>query len=125
MQRIQSFIDWASVLTQLGHIFCCGLPLLFSVLSLLSGLGVMMVMPSEMIFLHEMTHDYEVPMLVFAAIIISVGWGLHYIAWRMDCLKTGCSHEPCGQKKKRSSKILAFSTVLFAFNVSLFLLLQH
>ena len=125
MQRIQHLVNWASVLTQLSHIFCCGLPVLFSVLSLLSGLGVMASMPSGLVSLHEMTHDYEMHLIIMAGVIVLFGWALHYIAWRIDCMKTGCAHEPCGEKKKRSSKILAFATILFIVNVSSFLLLHN
>jgi hypothetical protein len=125
MQRIQRFIDWASVLSQISHIFCCGLPVLFSVLSLLSSLGFLVVMPSGLMSIHDIMHDYEMPMMITAGVIVLFGWVLHYISWRIDCLKTGCEHEPCGTKKKRSSKLLAFATFLFLVNLSGYLYLGH
>lgn len=85
----------------------------------------MATMPSGLVSLHEMTHDYEVPVIMMAGIIVAFGWVLHYISWRIDCMKTGCAHEPCGTKKKRSSKLLAFATILFVINVGSFLFLHH
>lgn len=117
MQRIQTFIHWTSILTQVSHVFCCGLPILFSVLSLVSGLGIMAAMPSSLVAFHEVMHDYEMPLLIMAGAILTMGWGLHYISWRIDCRSTGCVHEPCAPKKARSSKILILATILFVVNL--------
>ena len=111
MQKIQNIIYWACMTTQLSHFFCCGLPMVFSVLSLITGLGLITAMPAELEFLHHIIHDYEVPMIVTSGFIVLAGWMLHYIAYRMDCRSTGCAHEPCGPKKKRSGKVLMIATI--------------
>jgi len=121
MQRFQAITNWGAAFTQLGHIFCCGLPALFSVLSLLSGLGIMMTMPAGLESLHHSMHDYEMPLIITAGIITTMGWVLHIISSKLDCRSTGCAHEPCAPKKKRSSKVLIFSTVLFAINIFILL----
>ncbi len=121
MNRFQTAINWAAALTQMSHFFCCGLPLIFGVLSLLSGFGIMVTLPLNEHDFHHMLHDYEVPFLTFAAIILLIGWALHYISWKIDCRSTGCSHEPCAPKKRRSSKVLFISTALFIFNIIVFL----
>lgn len=118
MQRIQNFIYWACVTSEISHFFCCGLPMVFSLMSLMSGLGMIATMPSGLLFLHEAMHDYEVPMIMISGAIMAMGWGLHYIAYRIDCHNTGCVHEPCGPKKKRSGRVLAIASVLFVLNVS-------
>lgn len=117
MQRFQSITNWAAAFTQLGHIFCCGLPALFSVLSLLSGLGIMMTIPKGLETIHHTMHDYEMPLIMTAGIITVLGWVLHLISIKLDCRTTGCAHGPCGSKKNRSSKVLIFSTILFAINL--------
>ncbi len=125
MQKIQKFIHWACVTSEISHIFCCGLPMVFSLMSLLSGLGlVATTMPVGLASLHEVLHVYEIPMIVGSVVILIMGWGLHYIAWRMDCHNTGCVHEPCGPKKKRSGKVLMIATGLFLLNVTGYILLH-
>lgn len=115
--RLQNCINFAVVTSQLGHFFCCGIPIIFSVLGLLSSLGIAVSMPFGVDCLHCVIHDYETHIIVASACVIAFGWALHYVAMQMDCRDTGCGHEPCGAKKKKSSKILIFATVLFAFNL--------
>jgi cytochrome b subunit of formate dehydrogenase len=125
MQKLQSFIYWACVTSEISHVFCCGLPMVFSVLSLLSGVGLITVMPAGLVTIHEALHAYEIPMIATSGVIILLGWALHYIAYRMDCRSTGCVHEPCKPKKKRSAKVLVVATALFVLNVSGYVLLHH
>ena len=120
MQRFQSFIYSACITSEISHIFCCGIPLLFSLMSLLSGLGIIAVMPVGLDNLHNIIHNYEMPIIMASGFILALGWGLHYIAYRIDCRSTGCHHEPCTPKKKRSGKVLMIATALFILNVSVY-----
>lgn len=96
----------------------------FSLLSLMSGLGIIAALPPGMEFLHHALHDYEIPMIITSGVIIAIGWGLHYIAYRIDCHNTGCVHGPCGPKKKRSAKVLLIATGLFTLNVAAYFLIH-
>ena len=111
---------WTVLITQAGHIFCCGIPLLVSGLSLLTGIGMMSAMPSGLNALHEVMHVYEVPMIMGSGLILLVGWGLHFYSERIDCLDTGCIHEPCEKKKKVVSRVLYGATMLFLINILVF-----
>lgn len=124
MQRAQRFIYWMCVTSEISHIFCCGLPMVFSIMSLMTGLGFITVMPSGLHFLHEAMHDYEIPMIITSAMILTMGWALHYIAYRIDCRSTGCAHGPCAPKKKRSGKVLYIATGLFMLNITGYFLLH-
>ena len=119
MQRIQSLIASSVLITGLSHIFCCGLPLLFSFLSILVGLGVTTVLPAGLVEFHEAMHLWELPILIFSGVVLLVGWSLHIISERIDCHNTGCVHEPCGSKKKKSHRILIIATFLFCLNGAL------
>ena len=125
MKRIQTFINWACITSEISHIFCCGLPMVFSIISLLSGLGLIAVMPAGLEFLHHALHDYEIPMIMMSGFVLLMGWGLHYIAYRIDCHNTGCVHGSCAPKKRRSSKVLMVATALFLLNISGYFLLHH
>ncbi len=118
MQKIQSFLASAVIVSALSHIFCCGIPLVFSIFSMLVGLGVASVIPLGLVEFHEMLHAWEEPVLIFSGVVLFVGWTLHIISERLDCNHSGCHHEPCEPKKKKSSRILIFATVLFVINMS-------
>ena len=118
MQRLQSIIYWVCVTSEISHFFCCGLPIVVSIMSLLSGLGLSAAMPFGLESLHHVTHDYEIPMIMASGFLLFLGWGLQYIAYRIDCHNTGCVHGSCTPKKKRSTKVLIIATVLFVLNVT-------
>ncbi len=120
MQKLQKTLSGAVVLSELSHIFCCGLPIMFSLASLMAGVGLITVMPGWLEIVHESFHSYEIPMIVASGAILLLGWGLHHLARRIDCKSTGCGHPPCAPKKKKSDIILIFATVLYSLNVILY-----
>ena len=124
MQRLQMLTKWMAITSEISHFFCCGIPIVFSLLSLLASMGAIAFIPAEVNFLHEIMHDYEVPMIAVSALVLLLGWGLHFYAKKIDCRSTGCVHEPCAPKKKKSSKILFIATILFAVNLTGYFLLH-
>lgn len=124
MNRLHGAIKWLSITSEISHFFCCGLPIVFSLLSLLSGVGLIATMPMGIHSLHEVMHNYEMPMIIISGTVILLGWALHVVANKIDCHNTGCVHEPCGSKKKRSSKILLVATALYTLNLVGYLLLH-
>lgn len=125
MQRIQSAINWFCITSEISHFFCCGLPIVFSLFSLLSTAGLTAAMPMGLESLHHAMHDYERPLISVSFAILMVGWVLHYIAYRIDCRSTGCEHEPCAPKKRRSGKVLLIATTLFTLNLIAYMALHH
>ena len=116
MQKITSFLSGTVILSQLTHIFCCGLPFLVSFLSFFSILGISTTLPAMFLELHDMLHIWELPILIFSGAMVAFGWGLHVLSMRLDCRSTGCGHEPCGPKKGRSALVLQLASVLFLIN---------
>ncbi len=100
MQRLQKSILAAVVLSEISHVFCCVLPILFSVISLLVGLGVVGVMPQIFTEIHDVMHAYEVPMIIVSGMVLFVGWGLYFVSQKLDCHDTGCGHGPCEPRKR-------------------------
>lgn len=113
-------IVWAVILSESSHVFCCVLPTLFSVLSLMAGAGVISVMPGFMVEIHEVLHGYELPMIFVSAFILAVGWGLHWYSRSIDCHDTGCGHGPCDTKKDNTHLLLLGASVLFLINVTVY-----
>jgi hypothetical protein len=123
VKKVQTALHWVVVVSAASHVFCCVLPTLFALVSLLTGLGMLSSMPAfESI--HEIMHDYETHILVFAAVVLFIGWAVQYYSWRIDCHDTGCAHGPCKPKKRKAGKLLLLATALFVINVFV-LMLAH
>jgi hypothetical protein len=125
LERTQKSLYWAIVISETSHVFCCVLPTIFSIMSLATGLGLIAAMPSGLEIMHENLHDWEIPMITASGVIVLLGWVINYIAVKLDCHDTGCVHEPCGTKKRKASKILKIASVLFVFNLAIFLFFHH
>ena len=106
------------------HVFCCGIPTVISITSLLTGLGVASIMPTGILAFHNFMHPYEIPMIAVSGAVLAAGWAMYWAAKRVDCHNTGCCHEPCGPKKDKALWVLAGASGLFAFN-TLFYFLFH
>lgn len=120
MQRLQTIMSSLIVLSELTHIFCCGLPSVFSGLALLSAIGIT-IMPAGLSDLHDVLHNLEIPMLIFSGIMLALGWSLHGVSKKLDCRRDGmCQHEPCAPKKKHSGKVLKVATLLFVVNMAIY-----
>ena len=124
MNRIQGTINWLSVTSEISHFFCCGIPIVFSLISLLANAGILAAMPVGLEAVHDVMHHYEIPLIIMSAVIITSGWVLHYVAKRIDCRNTGCAHPPCDKKKNKSSRILFIATILFVVNLMSYFVLH-
>lgn len=120
MKNHHNKLVWAVILSEASHVFCCVLPTLFSLLSLLSGLGLIVTMPTGLVHIHELLHHYELHMILFSAIVLIFGWWFYFYSKKHDCHQTGCDHRSCIPQKKRARKILIAASILFAINVSVY-----
>lgn len=125
MQKLQKTLTLAIIASETSHVFCCVLPTLFSVLSLLAGVGLVSGMPVWIESLHEQLHAWEVPMIAFSGSVVLFGWALYAYSRRIDCHNTGCHHGACAPRKKTASKILKVATILFVVNVSVYLIFHR
>lgn len=125
MQKLQKFINVTALATEASHIFCCVLPTVFSVLSLLVGLGVIGAVPAGITYFHDAMHAWEIPIIITSGVVILFGWFLHDYARKMDCEAMGEGHEVCEVRKKTSAKVLKIATVLFMINVSVYFLVHR
>ena len=124
-ERVSHALGWVAFLSVFGHVFCCGLPLVLGIVSLLTGFGMFSVALPMLDHIHALFWDFEVPAMVFSAIMLAIGWGVQIHARTIDCHDTGCVHEPCGGKKRRTATLLWMATVIFAFNLVAFTVFQQ
>jgi hypothetical protein len=120
MQKFKKAIFWSVLISETGHIFCCVIPLLISALSIMSGLGLISILPHGLLALHEFMHDYEIPLIIFSAFSLALGWILHFVSKRLDCHDTGCHHGSCAPQKDKTQIILWVASLLFIINVTIF-----
>ncbi len=117
MERVQRFLYWAIIASEASHVFCCVLPTLFSVFSLMAGLGLVAAMPAGMVSLHDALHAWEIPLISLSGAVVLLGWGVYAYSRKIDCHDTGCVHGSCEPQKKSAHIILKIATVLFVVNV--------
>ena len=122
MEKINKGLFWSIIASESIHIFCCGLPTLFSILSLLAGFGLITTMPVFIDHLHHVIHGYEIPMIITSGIILALGWGLYTYSRMINCQTDGgCSHsKSCEPKKDRTRHFMMIATVLFIGNVAVY-----
>lgn len=121
MEKLQKATFWALVLSESTHVFCCVLPTLVSIISLLAGAGALSFIPSGILDLHDLLHHWEVPIIVFSGVLLALGWGLHLVSEKLNCVDaSACCHEPCAPKKTMTLKIMIAATLLFIFNIVIY-----
>ena len=121
MTRIQSTAAAVSLLAELSHIFCCGLPVLVAVLSVGSQIGL----GGGFLAFHALVHNYEVMILAGSGLLLALGLALHYVSFRINCRATGCAHDDCEPVKFRVGWIFAIALVLYCANIAFFVLSGH
>lgn len=120
-EKHQKRLFWAIVLSETSHIFCCVLPTVISLASLLAGFGLIVTLPAWMQSLHDALHHWEPEMIAFSVSVVLLGWGLHFYNERHECCHhSGCHHEPCGPRKRRADKILIVASLLMVFNLFMY-----
>lgn len=125
MERLNKHLFWTIILSEATHVFCCVLPTLFSLLSLLVGAGLIASMPAGWVVFHEFMHAYEVPLIIFSGAVIALGWAVDLYAKRIDCHHTGCGHPPCTPVKRRAHIVLKVATVLFVCNIIVYFIFHR
>jgi hypothetical protein len=129
MEKYKNTVLTAIVLSEASHIFCCVLPTVFSIVSLLSGIGIISALPLGWVHIHDMLHHYEVPMIALSGLVLALGWGLHWYTEHMMTdqteTHTHCCHGPCEPKKNKVHFVLKAATVLFVVNVSIYFIFHR
>jgi hypothetical protein len=122
MTKFKSAATTVSLLAELSHIFCCGLPIFVAVLSAGSQIGV-----GGLAAFHGVMHDYERLILAGSGALLTLGLVLHYISYQIDCRTIACgdAHGDCAPKKFRVGWIFSVAVVLYAANLAFYFLSGH
>ena len=120
MAKAGTLIATTALLSELSHVFCCILPAVVTLGTLLLSAGMIHSMPGFMIVLHDFIHGYELHILAGSFIVLLAGWWIAAMTERKDCHAKGCNETHHGRGKARSIKILKVATLLFAINASVY-----
>jgi len=121
MTNIQRVATSASLIAELSHIFCCGLPIFIAVMSAGSQVGF----GGGFMAFHGLIHHYEVQILAGSGLLLAIGLMLHWVSYKIDCRTTGCHHGACEPKKFRVGWIFTIALVLYAANVTFYIYSGH
>lgn len=121
MTIFQRAATTASLLAELSHVFCCGLPIFVAVMSTGSQIGF----GGAFLAFHGVIHDYEVQILIASGLLLAFGLGLHYVSHQINCRATGCAHSDCEPKKFRVGWIFTIALVLFGANLAFYFISGH
>ena len=121
-EKLQRNIAFSVILAESTHVFCCVLPTIVTLLSVLSSLGVVTQVPVLMLDIHEMLHHYEIPIIAFSGAMLILGWVLYGISRKIECAKPHCEpHETvCTPHKNNTKLVLAIASVLFLVNITVY-----
>ena len=121
MTKIQSTAAAVSLVAELSHIFCCGLPIIVAVLSVGSQVGL----GGAFLAIHAVMHNYEIMILAGSGLLLAMGLALHYVSYYINCRAAGCAHDDCEPVKFRVGWIFAIALVLYSANIAFFFLSGH
>lgn len=121
MDKIRRNIVWLVVASEVSHLFCCVLPTLAALLSLAVGVGIL---PTAFTQLHDFIHGYEIPVIIFSAVMLGLGWWAYVLAKRTDCHSLGHDEHACHKTTDRSKVFLLIGTALFFINLVIYISLH-
>lgn len=101
------------------HLFCCGIPLLLSLTSLASTLGI----ASGSMLGATWYQQIEQELVLTSGVILFWTLVAHMVSSKLNCQEdAGCNHAPCEEKKSLSFKLLLGASCLYLLNMLTLLL---
>ncbi|MEM8971411.1 MAG: hypothetical protein AAGD43_05015 [Pseudomonadota bacterium] len=121
MARLKSTATTVSLLAELSHIFCCGLPIFIAVMSAGSQIGF----GGAFVVFHRFIHDYELHILIGSGLLLAFGFGLHIFSHWMECHSPEHNHHKSKPKRFRIGWIFSIALILYVANLSFYFISGH
>lgn len=121
-EKLQHRIAWTVILAESSHVFCCVLPTIVTLISLLSSVGLIAQVPVVILDIHEALHAYEIPIIAFSGGMMVLGWILYAISRYIECAVPHCEpHETvCTPQKSNAHIILTVASIIFLINITVY-----
>lgn len=120
MTRYQRAASTVSLLAELSHVFCCGLPILVAVMTTGTQIGL----GGFFLSYHGLIHDYERLILIGSGVLLALGLALHYVSYQISC-RAVCEHGPCETQKFRVGWIFTIALTLYVANLIFYFASGH
>ncbi|MGI9523344.1 MAG: hypothetical protein ACR2PG_17060 [Hyphomicrobiaceae bacterium] len=121
MARLKWTTTTVSLLAEMSHILCCGLPIFVAVMSAGGQIGF----GGAFLVFHSWMHAYELQILIGSGIILAFGFGLHVLSFWFDSHATSCEHDNREPKKFRAGWIFTIALLLYAANLTFYFVSGH
>ncbi|MGI9521925.1 MAG: hypothetical protein ACR2PG_09790 [Hyphomicrobiaceae bacterium] len=121
MAELKRTATTVSLLAELSHIFCCGLPILVAVFSAGSQIGL----GGAFFVFHRFIHDYELQILFASGLLLAIGFGLHLFSYWVTCRETGPGHDHRKPKRFRIGWIFTIALILYVANLAFYFISGH
>lgn len=99
----------------LMHIFCCGIPLLITILGLSANLGFALSGAVDN-SLFENFEKFEIEILIISGLVLLLAFAVKYKAGILNCCK-GEAKEFCKKEERINGLFLKVSSVLYLVNL--------
>jgi len=100
-----------SLVSLISHFFCCFLPGMISLFTLITLTGTAVV-TMEDFGIPEAVHE---KMIYISALVLLISGIANYTSWKMDCSKV-CAHGDCAPKKSQYFRFYGYSVAFFILN---------
>jgi hypothetical protein len=106
----------------LMHIFCCGIPLLTTIIGLSTTLGFITggILENP---LFESFERFEIEIMILSGLMLLLAFILKFRANKMNCCETE-EKKFCSESEKINNIFLKISSVLYLFSILIFTTIQ-
>jgi hypothetical protein len=121
MQKLQTTIFYTILASEAGHVVCCVIPTVLSLLALAASYGLMVSIPGFALSIHEYMHEWEQTVIIISGLLLAFGWALHALSKKIEREKHDCcSQTKCAGKKNKAEIIMLAASALFIMNVAVY-----
>lgn len=123
MQKLQSGIFYTILASEIGHVFCCVIPTVLSLLALGASYGLVATLPDFLVSFHSFMHQWEKLVILVSGTLLALGWLLYWLSLRIngaaDCC--GGDHTKTGKTGNKTVLVMSVASVLFCLNLGIYL----
>lgn len=120
MQKLQTTIFYTILASEAGHIVCCVIPTVLSLLALAASYGLIVSIPGFAISIHEYMHEWEQTVIVISGVLLACGWALHAFSKKIERDHNCCPHTKSEGPKNKVEIIMLAASALFIMNVAIY-----
>ena len=124
MQKLQTTIFYSILASEAGHVFCCVIPTVLSLLALAASYGIIITVPGFVFSIHKYMHEWEQLVIILSGLLLVFGWALFMLNKRIESRHDCCSKSKCETKTNKAQIVMVIASALFIVNVTAYTFLH-